>query len=120
MVIATVSGLVLITGGGIAIWAAGRNPAVAPSAQSTPISTASPPLADEMLETIKALKRTQQETIDQLQIVQDQLAAQKLEIRKLTDQIADMTEKLDTLQTSVSNMPASSSTSAVLASKSHH
>jgi len=38
--------------------------------------------------------------------VQDQLVAQKAETKKLSEQIAAVTEKLDALQQSVANAPA--------------
>lgn len=118
LVITVVAGLALI-GAGLTMWAVGRSAVAVPGPRVPVVSTASQPLSDEILATAKALKVTQQETIDQLQIVQDQLAAQKLETKKLAEQITDITEKLEALQTSVGNLPASSSTSAVLASKSH-
>jgi uncharacterized coiled-coil protein SlyX len=61
--------------------------------------------SDELLETTKALGITQQQAVDQLQVVQDQLVAQKAETRKLSDQVAAVTEKLDVLQQSVAHAP---------------
>ena len=49
---------------------------------------------------------TQQQAVDQLQVVQDQLAAQKAETKKLSEQMAAVTEKLDALQRSVADIPA--------------
>jgi uncharacterized coiled-coil protein SlyX len=40
---------------------------------------------------------TQQQAVDQLQVVQGQLAAQKPETKRLSEQIAAVTEKLDAL-----------------------
>jgi uncharacterized coiled-coil protein SlyX len=45
---------------------------------------------------------TQQQAVDQLQVVQDQLVAQKAETRKLSEQIAALTEKLNGVQVSAS------------------
>ena len=64
--------------------------------------------SDELLETAKGLQVTQQQAVDQLQVVQDQLAAQKAETKKLSEQIAAVTEKLDALQRSVADIPAPS------------
>jgi uncharacterized coiled-coil protein SlyX len=114
MIVATVTGAALIAGGGVAIWAAERSATVAPAPA---VITASRLPSDDSSQATRALQATQQETIDQLQIVQDELAAQKIETKKLSDQIVDLTEKLEAVQ---SNLPAASSTSAVLASKSHH
>jgi uncharacterized coiled-coil protein SlyX len=113
MVVTMVAGLVLIAGGALTIWEARRSP---PAVPAPAIATVSRPLTDELLGTTKALQATQQETIDQLQVVQDQLAAQKLETKKLADEIAEITEKLAVVQ---SNLPAASSTSVVLP-KPHH
>jgi hypothetical protein len=46
---------------------------------------------------------TQQQAVDQLQVVQDQLAAQKEEIRRLSEQIATVNGKLQALQQSAAN-----------------
>jgi len=55
-----------------------------------------------VLETTRGLQLTQ------LQVVQDQLVAQKAETKKLTEQVAILTEKLQTLQQSVAEIPAPS------------
>ena len=65
-----------------------------------------PRASDVLLEKTKGLEATQQQAVDQLQIVQDQLAAQQAETKKLSKQIATLTEKLDALQQSVANIPA--------------
>jgi uncharacterized coiled-coil protein SlyX len=65
-------------------------------------------VSSELLETTKGLEVTQQQAIDQLQVVQDQLVAQQTETKKLSEQIATLTEKLDALQQSVANTPAPS------------
>ena len=59
--------------------------------------------SDELLETAKGLEVTQQQAVDQLQIVQDQLAAQQVETKRLSDQVTALTEKLDLLQQSVAS-----------------
>ena len=66
---------------------------------------AAPRASDELLETTKGLEVTQQQAVDQLQIVQDQLLAQQVETKALSRQIATLTEKLDALQQSVANIP---------------
>ena len=93
LIIPLVAAFVLI-GGGWTVWAFS---ATKEAAQRTP---------DELLETMKGLEVTQQQAVDQLQIVQDQLAAQQAETKKLSKQIATLTEKLDALQQSVANIPA--------------
>ena len=83
------------------LWSFSASKAVAPRA------------SDELLETTKGLEATQQQAVDQLQIVQDQLVAQQNETKKLSEQIATLTEKLDALQRSVANIPTPSSAAPV-------
>jgi hypothetical protein len=71
----------------------GNSPAESPSVVATERQS-----SNELLETTKGLQVTQQQAVDQLQIVQDQLLAQKEETRKLSEQIAALTEKLNALQ----------------------
>ena len=63
-------------------------------------------LPNELLETTKGLEVTQQQAVDQLQVVQDQLVAQHTETKKLSERIAMLAEKLEALQQSVANIPA--------------
>ena len=63
------------------------------------------------LETTRGLQLTQQQAVDQLQVVQDQLVAQKAETKKLTEQVGILTLKLQTLQQPVAEIPAPSSSS---------
>ena len=75
---------------------------------STVATRATEQIANELLQTTKGLQVTQQQAVDQLQVVQDQLAAQKGETKKLAEQVAILTEKLQTLQPSVAESPAPS------------
>ena len=65
-------------------------------------------ITNEVLETTRGLQLTQQQAVDQLQVVQDQLVAQKVETKKLTEQVGILTLKLQTLQQSVAEIPAPS------------
>ncbi|XIA64492.1 hypothetical protein ACFIOY_37560 [Bradyrhizobium sp. TZ2] len=96
LIIPLVAAFVLIGGGWMTVWAFSASKEAAPRA------------ADELLETTKGLEVTQQQAVDQLQIVQDQLVAQQTETKRLSAQIATLTEKLDALQQSVANIPAPS------------
>jgi uncharacterized coiled-coil protein SlyX len=96
MIIPLVTALVLIGGGWMTVWAFSGSKEVVPRT------------SDLLLETTKGLKVTQQQAVDQLQVVQDQLVAQQTETKKLSEQIATLTEKLDALQQSVANIPAPS------------
>jgi septal ring factor EnvC (AmiA/AmiB activator) len=104
LVITSVTALVLIGAGWITLWAAGGSPAVAPSPHATAASAASRRPSDELLETTKDLQVTQQQAVDQLQVVQDQLVAQRAETKRLADQFAALTQRLDALQQSIANM----------------
>ena len=107
LAITLAAALVLVGGGWITLWAAGeRSPAVAPAAHPLPASGVSRRPSDELLETAKGLQVTQQQAVDQLQVVQDQLVAQRAETKRLSDQIAALTQRFDALQQSIANMPA--------------
>jgi uncharacterized coiled-coil protein SlyX len=87
------------------VWGFGgtRVLAPSPSAVSSPVREQ---VSSELLETTKGLEVTQQQAVDQLQVVQDQLAAQQAVTKKLSEQIATLTEKLDVLQQSVADHSA--------------
>jgi uncharacterized coiled-coil protein SlyX len=95
----------MISGGGLSlVWGFGGTAALVPSSDVAS-SPAREGVSNEILETAKGLQSTQQQAVDQLQVVQDQLVAQKEETKKLSEQIAAVTEKLDSLQKSVANTP---------------
>ena len=71
-------------------------------------TSAAEQFTNEFLETTRGLQLTQQQAVDQLQVVQDQLVAQKAETKKLTEQVGILTLKLQTLQQSVAEIPAPS------------
>ncbi|MEA3157131.1 MAG: hypothetical protein QOK44_4720 [Betaproteobacteria bacterium] len=102
LIVPLVAGFVLIGAGWTMVWAFGGSTVVAPS----PGVTASATSSDELVETTKGLEATQQQTVDQLQVVQDRLAAQQTETKQLSEQIATLTEKLHALEQSVANIPA--------------
>jgi hypothetical protein len=71
------------------------------------VATEREQVSNELLETTKGLQVTQQQAVDQLlQVVQDQLLAQKAETKKLSEQITAVTEKLDALKQSGAETPA--------------
>jgi uncharacterized coiled-coil protein SlyX len=100
LVITLVAALVLVCVGWITLWAAGGSPA-APAPHVTAVLAASRRPSDELLETAKGLQATQQQAVDQLQVVQDQLVAQRAETKRLSEEIATLTERLDALQQSI-------------------
>jgi septal ring factor EnvC (AmiA/AmiB activator) len=103
LVITLVAAVALIAAGWITLWAAGGSTAPPPHPPAALAASRRP--SDELLETTKGLQVTQQQTVDQLQVVQDQLVAQRAETKRLSDQIAALSERLDALQQSIANMP---------------
>ena len=98
LVITLVAALLLIGAGWITLWAAGGSPAVAPTPVPPAPLVASRRTSEVILETTKGLQVTQQQAVDQLQVVQDHIVAQRAETKRLSDQIAALTERLDALQ----------------------
>ena len=75
--------------------------------------------SEQLVEKTKGLEATQQESIDQLQVVQDQLltvrrllAAQQADTRKLSEQVGTLTEAIDGLRQSFASVQASDAASA--------
>jgi uncharacterized protein HemX len=70
--------------------------------------------SEQLVEKTKGLEATQQESIDQLQMVQDQLqtirrllAAQQADTKRLSDQLAALTESVDGLRQSFASAQTS-------------
>jgi uncharacterized protein HemX len=70
--------------------------------------------SEQLLEKTKALETTQQETIDQLQVVQDQLqtvkrllAAQPSETKRLSEQVEGLAAEIDSLRQSFASTQSS-------------
>jgi uncharacterized coiled-coil protein SlyX len=120
LIIPLVAALLLIGGGWMTAWAFGGSKAAAPPSEVSTASATSGRPSDELLETAKGLQVTQQQAVDQLQVVQDKLAAQQAETKKLSEQIAAVTEKLDALQRSVADIPAPPVAAPVSPPKSRH
>jgi septal ring factor EnvC (AmiA/AmiB activator) len=108
--------VLLVGAGGLILWATGSNSA----ASVSPSVTALVQTSNELVEKTGALEATEQQTIDQLQVVQDQLAAQQAETKKLTDEIEALHAKLDALAQSASEMTAPSAGVAVPSPKATH
>jgi septal ring factor EnvC (AmiA/AmiB activator) len=113
--------IILIGLGCAMLWGFGSSTVAAlPSNTSAVSAPAREQVADEILETAKGLGITQQQAVDQLQVVQDQLAMQKAETKRLSEQIAAVTEKLDALQQSIASIAAPPVATPVSPSKSRH
>jgi uncharacterized phage infection (PIP) family protein YhgE len=108
--------VLLVGAGGLILWATGSNSAAGVS----PSVTALVQTSNELVEKTGALEATEQQTIDQLQVVQDQLAAQQAETKKLTGEIEALHAKLDALAQSASEMTAPSAGVAVPSPKATH
>jgi uncharacterized protein HemX len=81
--------------------------------------------SEQLVEKTKGLEATQQESIDQLQVVQDQLqtvrrllAAQQTEAKRLSEQVAGLTEAIDGLRQSFASAQASEGGSPSVRNKS--
>jgi hypothetical protein len=75
--------------------------------------------SEQLVEKTKGLEQTQQESIDQLQVVQDQLqtmrrllASQQSDTKRLSEQVAGLAEAIDGLRRSFASAQASEATPA--------
>jgi uncharacterized coiled-coil protein SlyX len=66
---------------------------------------AAKPASPDLMEIARALGSTQQQAVDQLQVVQDLLASQRAHTERLAGQVESLNEKLDALQKSVASSP---------------
>ena len=97
-----VVGFFLVVAGGLSLW----NSEDSRSAANSLGDAITVHVSKELIEKTNDLEITQQQAVDQLQVVQDQLAAQQAETKKLASEIEVLNEKLNTFQQSVSNVPA--------------
>jgi len=110
LIIPTVAAFIFIGAGLSMVWGFAGTRVTTPSPSAAP---AREQVSNELLDMTKGLQITQQQAVDQLQVVQDQLVAQETETKTLSEQVATLTEKLDALQQSVANIPAPSFTAPV-------
>jgi hypothetical protein len=105
------------------VWRISNGPHATPAAPA-PVASAAPvrdvaapakdaaaaPARDQVLEalveTTKALQISQQQAIDQLQVLQDQLASEQAEAKKSSDQVAALGDKVETLRQSFASVAA--------------
>lgn len=100
--------LVLIAGGVAVLRSGGANSTIStPPPAPVVVTTAAPrpQIPDELIEATRALGTTQQQAVDQLQVVQDLLATQRAETKRLSDEIEALNAKLSALQEAVANIP---------------
>ena len=101
--------------GSIAMWRAytGTSPELDRVASARQLQARTVQASEQLVEKTKGLEATQQESIDQLQVVQDQLqtvrrllAAQQADSKKLSEQVGNLTGAIDSLRQSFASTQA--------------
>src|SRR6476659_8989748 len=99
--------LMLLGVGGISLWRAytGTSPEQDRIVAARQLQVRAAQASEQLVEKTKSLEATQQESIDQLQVVQDQLqavkrllAAQQADTKRLSEQVAGLTEAVESLR----------------------
>jgi uncharacterized protein HemX len=107
--------VIMLGVGGIASWRAytGTAPEQDRVLVTRQLQARAAQASEQLVEKTKGLEITQQESIDQLQVVQDQLltvrrllAAQQADTRKLSEQVGSLTEAIDGLRQSFASAQA--------------
>lgn len=88
---------------GAVVWRATGAGPVTPKREAVAVRN---PVLDELVASTKALEMSQQQAIDQLQVLQDSVSAQQAETRRASDQVAQLNNKLETLRQSFANIAA--------------
>jgi len=106
--------MVIVLGiGAIAAWRAytGNAPELDRVVAARQLQARAAQVSEQLVEKAKGLEVTQQESIDQLQVVQDQLqtvrrllAAQQADSKKLHEQVATLTESIEGLRQSFASV----------------
>jgi uncharacterized protein HemX len=108
--------LIVLGLGGIALWRAytGTSPEQDRIVAARQLQVRAAQASDHLVEKTKGLEVTQQESIDQLQVVQDQLqtvkrllAAQQADTKRLSEQVSGLAEAIDGLRQSFASTHAS-------------
>jgi uncharacterized protein HemX len=101
--------IIVIGAGSIALWRAysGTSPEQDRIAAVRLVQARAALASEQLVEKTKALETSQEESIDQLQVVQDQLqsakrqlAAQQADNKRLTDQVGELSGAIDSLKQS--------------------
>lgn len=101
--------IILLGVGGITLWRAysGSSPEPDRIVAARQLQARTAQASEQLVEKTKGLEVTQQESIDQLQVVQDQLqtvkrllAAQQADTKRLSEQVSGLTEAIDGLKQS--------------------
>ena len=107
--------VILLGVGGISLWRAysGSSPEPDRVVVARQLQVRAAQASEQLVEKTKGLEVTQQESIDQLQVVQDQLqtvkrllAAQQADTKRLSEQVSGLTEAIDGLKQSFASARA--------------
>src|ERR1700761_3147536 len=108
--------LVVLAGvASIALWRTytGKAPELDRVVAARVLQTRTAQASEQLVEKTKGLEATQQESIDQLQVVQDQLstvkrlmAMQQADTKRMSDQVATLNESIDSLKQSFASARA--------------
>src|ERR1700674_6301 len=107
--------LVVLGIASIALWRAynGNAPQTGRGGATRQLQARTAQASEQLVEKTKGLEATQQESIDQLQVVQDQLqtvkrllAAQQADTKRLSEQLAGLNEAIDGLRQSFASAQA--------------
>jgi len=106
--------VVIVLGvGSVAIWRSytGNSPEQERIAAARQLQAKATQTSEQLVEKTTGLEVTQQESIDQLQVVQDQLqavrrmlAGQQADTKRLSDQVSTLTESIDSLRQSFASV----------------
>jgi uncharacterized coiled-coil protein SlyX len=108
--------LIFVGIGSIALWRAytGMSPEQDRVVASRQLQARTAQASEQLVEKTKGLEATQQESIDQLQVVQDQLqtvkrllAAQQVDTKRLSEQVGGLTGAIDSLRQSFASTQSS-------------
>jgi len=108
--------VLLVGAGGIGLWRAytGTSPEPDRVVAARQLQAKTAQTSERLVEKTKDLEVTQQESIDQLQVVQDQLqtvkrllAAQQADTKRLSEQVSGLTEAVDSLRQSFASTQTS-------------
>jgi len=115
--------VIMLGVGAIALWRAytGTSPEQDRVVASRQLQVRTAQASEQLVEKTKGLEATQQESIDQLQVVQDQLqtvkrllAGQQAEAKRLSEQVSGLTEAIDGLRQSFASAQTPEASGAAL------
>jgi septal ring factor EnvC (AmiA/AmiB activator) len=106
LIVGAVAALMIVAGA--SVWRMASGPPPIASSATKPAEPARNPVLDELVETTKALEVSQQQAIDQLQELQQLLAAQRTEAKKSSGEVAALSDKLEALRQAFASAPVPS------------